>query len=306
MNRGRRAENIFHDKDDYQIFMDLLKETSEMWNIKVSAYCLLPNHYHLLIQTPDANISRSMRHLNGIYTQRYNRKHLCDGQLFRGRYKSIIISENSYLLQVVRYIHRNPLRANIVKKLEDYSWSSHKGYLSVAKKWDWINKKFILSMLSKNKKDWIRTYRKFVNVEDNSSIVSIFEGKKPPSIFGPQDFIDRIKSRYYQKDDVVEMPQTRELAPSIEHILKKVCKFYNVSIDDLYKTRRGEFNEPRSVAVYLARNIRLDSLVEISKVFHINKYSSTSSIIERLKERMKADKKLSKRVESLLKNIGKG
>ena len=221
MNRGRRAENIFHDKDDYQMFVDLLKETSKMWNIRISAYCLLPNHYHILVQTPEANISRSMRHLNGIYTQRYNRKHSCDGQLFRGRYKSILISENSYLLQVVRYIHRNPLRAGLAKKLEDYTWSSHKGYLSISKKWDWINKKFILSMLSKNKNKWIASYRKFVKVEDDSDIVKLFESKKPPSIFGPQDFIDRMKSQYYQKDDVVEKPQVKELAPSIGHILNR-------------------------------------------------------------------------------------
>ena len=105
MNRGRRGEDIFADEQDYIMFTELLKETSETWNIRVAAYCLMPNHYHMLIQTPDANISRSMRHLNGVYTQRYNRRHQCDGQLFRGRYKSILIDTDSYPMQVVRYIH---------------------------------------------------------------------------------------------------------------------------------------------------------------------------------------------------------
>ena len=303
MNRGRRAEKIFHDKDDYHMFIDLFKETAEMWNIRISAYCLLPNHYHLLIQTPDANISRSMRHLNGVYTQRYNSKHSCDGQLFRGRYKSILISEDSYLLQVVRYIHRNPLKAGLVKKLEDYPWSSHNGYLSVAKKWDWLHKKFILSMLTKKKSNWINTYRQFVKVEDDADIINVFEGKKRPSILGPEKFIDWVKSKYYHTDSVDEVPQVKDLAPDIDYIIKKVCKLYNVSIEELYKIRRGIFNEPRSAAIYLVRTLRRDSLNKISQAFGINKYSSTSSIIERLKYRMKSDKKLKKRIKTLLDDI---
>jgi REP-associated tyrosine transposase len=133
MNRGRRAEDIYSDAQDYIMFTELLKETSEMWNIRVAAYCLMPNHYHMLVQTPEVNLSRSMRHLNGAYTQRYNRRHQCDGQLFRGRYKSIIVGTDSYLLQVVRYIHRNPLRAELLDNIDGYKWSSHKGYTSIAK-----------------------------------------------------------------------------------------------------------------------------------------------------------------------------
>ncbi len=90
MNRGRRSEIIFFDKEDYSRFLDLLIEISEIWNANVAAYCLMPNHYHILLQTPDGNISRCMRHLNGLYTQQYNRMHGFDGQLFRGRYKSIL------------------------------------------------------------------------------------------------------------------------------------------------------------------------------------------------------------------------
>jgi REP-associated tyrosine transposase len=86
MNRGRRGEQIFGNKEDYWTFVDLLKELDDVFHVRVAAYCMMPNHYHLLIQTPDANLSRAMRHLNGVYTQRYNRRHGYDGQLFRGRY----------------------------------------------------------------------------------------------------------------------------------------------------------------------------------------------------------------------------
>lgn len=100
----------------------------------------MSNHYHLLIHTPDANLSRSMRHLNGVYTQRYNRKHRYDGQLFRGRYKCILVEPDSYALELVRYIHRNPLESGVVDNLQKYQWSSHKPYLSNAKKWNWLYK----------------------------------------------------------------------------------------------------------------------------------------------------------------------
>jgi len=160
----------------------------------------------------------------------------------------------------------------------------------------------IFTRRTKYKKDWIGSYRKFIKVEDNQDVIRVFEGRKSLPIFGPKDFIDHIKSLYYQKDAAVEIPWTRELAPDIDQIINEICKFYNVTRDDLYKTRRGAFNEPRSVAVYLARIIRLDSLVEISNAFHIEKYSSTSSIIERLKQRMKTEKNLAKRVSTLLEN----
>ena len=105
-----------------------------MWKLKVSAYCLMSNHYHLLVQTPEGNLSRCMRHLNGVYTQRFNRKYDRDGQLFRGRYKAVLVEEDSYLLELLRYIHRNPLEAGMVQDLEGWPpWSSHRGYLANAK-----------------------------------------------------------------------------------------------------------------------------------------------------------------------------
>ena len=129
MNRGRRNVDIFSDRVDFESFVTLLHKCVELWGVKVSAYCLMSTHYHLLIQTPLGNLSRAMRHLNGVYTQYYNRRHGCDGSLFRGRYKAIVVEEDSYLLELVRYIHLNPLRAGMVEALDDYIWSSHAGYM---------------------------------------------------------------------------------------------------------------------------------------------------------------------------------
>ncbi len=99
MNRGRRSEAIFSEKEDYSEFLDLLIEISAIWNANIAAYCLMSNHYHVLLQTPEGNISRCMRHLNGLYTQRFNRMHGFDVQLFRGRYKSILVCNDRHLLQ---------------------------------------------------------------------------------------------------------------------------------------------------------------------------------------------------------------
>ena len=156
MKRGRRGESVFESKDDYQLFLDILHEAIELFSLRISAYCLMTNHYHLLVQTPDSNLSRCMRHINGVYTQRFNAAHGLDGQLFRDRYKAILVGEDSYLLQLIRYIHKNPLRAGMVKRAELYEWSSHKGFLSRAQNWDWLHKQFILTMTSKDPKQQLK------------------------------------------------------------------------------------------------------------------------------------------------------
>ncbi len=305
MNRGRRSEKIFRDRHDYQMFVELLEQSSEMWNIRVAAYCLMANHYHILVQTPDANIARSMRHINGVYTQRFNRRHLCDGQLFRGRYKSILVGGNSYLLQLVRYIHRNPVKAGIADKPDDYLWSSHKGYLSIAKKWKWLHKEFIFSLLTKNRKEWVKEYRKFVAIENDEKIAGVFEHKKWPSVLGPERFIDWVKGKYYAVKSDQEVPQAQELAPEADSIINAVCKFYNVSRDELYRSRRGRFNEPRNVAIFLNRKLRRDSLKEIGRRFEMEKYSSISSVIERMKKQMLTDRNLKKRANRVANMVNK-
>ena len=299
MNRGRRSEKIFYGKDDYQRFVALLEEASEMWNIRICAYCLMPNHYHILLQTPDGNIARSMRHINGVYTQRFNRKHGVDGQLFRGRYKSMLVSADSYLLQLVRYIHHNPVKAGFTKVPEDYSWSSHKAYLAIAKKWNWLYKVFIYSILTKNKREWIKRYRQFVAIDSDADIAAIIEGPKWPAALGPRGFIDWVKGKYYSLKTNDEVPQVRTIAPALEAIIKTVCDFYGVKASDLSKTKRGEFNEPRNVAIYLIRKIRRDRLKEIGEQFMIEKYSTVSSIIEGTKGRLDKDRNLKRHIEEL-------
>ncbi|MCP4647950.1 MAG: transposase, partial [bacterium] len=194
------------------------------WNLRVAAYCLMTNHYHLLIQTPDTNLSRCMRHVNGVYTQRFNRTHLLDGQLFRGRYKAILVEGDSYLLELLRYIHRNPLEAGLEKVLEKYPWSSHPGYLSGAKKWKWLHKDFILSLFSKEKTVRRRAYKTFVTKETPEEINRILGRKNLPSALGSEIFLDWVKDSFFSGKRHKEVPESRSLSPEAERIEEEVCR----------------------------------------------------------------------------------
>jgi hypothetical protein len=266
----------------------------------------MPNHYHMLVQTPEANLSRSMRHLNGVYTQRYNRRHKCDGQLFRGRYKSILIDTDKYLLQAVRYIHRNPLKAGLVENISDYTWSSHKGYVSVAKKWDWLHKNHVLTLLSKNRKDWIRYYRKWVAVDTEDEVGHAIGRVKWPACLGSQEFIDRIREKYGAGKLNREIPSSRELMPDPGIIMDLVCKHYNVPHPMLFESRRGTVNHARNAAIYLTRKLRKDTLKEIGIRFHIQNERTVRSVVERVRKQLAKDRNLGHEMEKITEMIQKG
>lgn len=303
MNRGRRADRIFEERNDYLMFIELLKDATELWDVRISAYCLMPNHYHLLIHTPRGNLSRCMRHINGIYTQRFNRAHGLDGQLFRGRFKSILVDGDSYLVQLVRYIHRNPIRAGIADHLEQYPWSSHRGYLSSAEKWDWLYKGFILSLLSSEKKGLIKAYKRFIRTEDSEEISQIFERKKRPTFIGDEKFGSWLRERFFEKKRDPQVPESMALAPGLDIIKERVCTYYQIGESELAKSRRGKFNEARSMAIYLARILRKDGLMEISSEFGLRGYSSASSVLAVMGEKIQKNRLLRKRFEEIRRSL---
>ena len=302
MNRGGRYEAIFEDKNDYSAFIELLQEAIDIFHIKVAAFCLMQNHYHLLIQTPEGNISRSMRHINGVYTQRFNKIHGYDGHLFRGRYKAILIDADSYLMQVMRYIHRNPITAGLSENL-NYAWSSHKAYLCDSKKWSWVSSDKIFKMLSGSKAMQKIVYRDFVNEPDNDDFSSIYKKRKIPAILGSESFLKLIKNNYFIKKKHIEVPESQLLAPEPDKIMSVVCEKYKISISDLRVSIRGQLNEPRNVAIYLMRYLRGDTLSAICKEFGLKKDSSAGSIVDRVKKQVLKDKQFRNKVERIKKSI---
>ena len=305
MNRGRRAETIFHTQADYDGFVALLKEAVEIWNLRISAFCLMPNHYHLLVQTPEGNLSRCMRHINGIYTQRFNRSHKYAGQLFRGRYKAILVEENEYLLQLVRYIHQNPVKAKIVEKLAGYRWSSHRAYLSKTDKWSWLYKDFILAMLSQHPGRCVAEYKQFMHDDTDDELTDIFEKKKMPAFLGGQDFIAWVKDTFYSQKQDQDIADAALLAPELSMIKQVVSAYYNINPANLSHTRRGIPNEPRDMAVFLTRKLRRDTLATIGDAFGMNGYSTVSSAIERIKTHLSHDEKLTARKNEIYRRLTK-
>ena len=124
--RGNRREDIFEDNVDREVFLSVLEKVCDTYNWVCHAYCLMSNHYHLLIETPDGNLSKGMRQLNGVYTQAHNRKHGRSGHVFQGRYKAIVVEKEAYLLELCRYIVLNPVRAGMVRSAKDWPWSSYR------------------------------------------------------------------------------------------------------------------------------------------------------------------------------------
>jgi REP element-mobilizing transposase RayT len=132
-SRGNEKKLIFKDERDREIFLDTLSQVDKRYNWLCHAYCLMNNHYHLIIETPDGNLSAGMRQLNGVYTQTFNRQHNRVGHLFQGRYKGILIQKDSHLLEVCRYVVLNPVRAKAVKKPEQWRWSSYQATAGIEK-----------------------------------------------------------------------------------------------------------------------------------------------------------------------------
>jgi REP element-mobilizing transposase RayT len=299
MNRGRRKEKIFPADADCEAFITTLRETVALWNFRVAAYCLMSNHYHLLIQTPDGNLARGMRHLNGVYTQRFNRGHNEEGQLFRGRYKAVLVESDSHLLEVMRYIHRNPLKAGVAKTLGDYHWSSHQGYLTQGKKWAWLQKGDLLSMLTSTKAKQRSTYLDFVSKGEPREIGRFYSLKNLPSVLGSESFKEFIRDKFSALAYMQDIPESKILAPDAGKVIASVCDYYRIPRSELLVSKRGSENPPRDMAIYLVRRLCRMTLPRVGKEFGINNYSTVSSVIQRVKSKAERDKRLRKEIDKI-------
>jgi putative transposase len=168
-----------------------------------------------------------------------------------------------------------------------------------------LHKDYILKLFSKSKPESIRLYKQFVLKEIPDEINQIFAKKNLPAVLGSKSFVDRVKDKFLNLKNFEEIPETKRLAPGIDKIKHAVCMAYNIKETELYVTRRGYFNEPRNAAVYLVRLLRNDTLKHVGEEFGIAKYSTVSSIVERVKYGMKADKGLKNRIQNLAEKIAK-
>ena len=153
--RGDRRETIFEDDHDRHAFLTVVGQAMERFDAVVLAYCLMDNHYHLVIHTRRANLSRLMQHLNGVYTQAYNRRHRKVGHLFQGRFKGILVDENAYMLEVCRYVDLNPVRARIVRDPGKWPWSSYSAHTAQVPSPAWLDTPAVHGYLLGRRTVWI-------------------------------------------------------------------------------------------------------------------------------------------------------
>jgi REP element-mobilizing transposase RayT len=208
LSRGNDGKSIFSDETDRVRFISLLGDLSERFEVNIFAYTLMPNHYHLLLQTRRANLSKAMQWFGTTYTRHYNNKNSCRGHLFQGRYKSILVENDAYLVRLLCYIHRNPLRAGLVKRLIQYRWSSYPVYAYGKDHPEWLQTHLILSQSAA--KDPHLAYRRKVQryAEEKRRI---WEDVAHGFIYGSQEFVDWLKSGFLPADPDIEIPQQRKI-----------------------------------------------------------------------------------------------
>ncbi len=297
MNRGLGRQAIFHDRSDYDRFLLILAEAWGRWRFELYAYCLMGNHYHLCLKTPEPKLSRIMRHINGVYTQRYNRAHRRDGPLFRGRYKAMLIESEQYLGQVVRYIHLNPVDAGLAKRPEAYKWSSHKDYLSRTSP-SWLSKAALLEYFESS-----RAFHEFVLEGNEKTLSELHRKKRWPVILGSEDFIERIRSHSSRLTKEHVRKERQWVRPSLQKILESVAREFRVSLRSLIEAKRGETNLERKVALWAYREFGDSPHGEIASAFGLGSAKTVGWACQEIQKQALKNRGLRnhlKRIEQLI------
>ena len=217
-SRGNAQSPIFLDDEDREAFQGCLGEVVARFGWLCHAYCLMGNHYHLLIETPKGNLSAGMRQLNGVYTQRFNRHHKRVGHLFQGRFKAILVDRDSYLLEVCRYVVLNPIRASMVEKIERYAWSSYLATVSLAACPTWLKTDWVLGQFAQTRVAAQRRYAQFV--AEGAGLPSPWPAVKGQSLLGSDDFVEKMSPFLEGASEMKEIPRAQRLLhrPSLENL----------------------------------------------------------------------------------------
>lgn len=258
-SRGDRQEAIYEDDVDRRAYLSILEQVCQSHNWVCHAYCLMSNHYHLLIETPEANLSKGMRQLNGIYTQTFNRTHKRVGHVFQGRYKAILVEKDSYLLELSRYIVLNPVRAGMVRSAREWAWSNYRATTAQVSVPKYLNVDWVLSGFAKRRSLAIERYKQFVS-----------EGKVQPSpwaslrnqvYLGSEQFVEKMQSLIERDKELSEVPASQRRA------MPKALEYYETASAD------------RNTAISTAYSSGGYTLKQIGDYFGLH-YSTVSGVIK--------------------------
>ena len=215
--RGDRQEDIYLSDEDHLRWLSVLSQVCERFNWRCHAWCQMTNHYHLVVETVEGNLSKGMRQLNGVYTQDHNRRHKRVGHVFQGRYKAILVDADSYLLELSRYVVLNPLRAGMVRNPGQWRWSSYRSMVGKAEVPDWLETDWLLACFGKQRKRATEKYIEFVKA--GKGVDSIWKDLTHPAILGGESFIENVFRKYVDKDeDVLKEIKKLERRPLVKSL----------------------------------------------------------------------------------------
>ena len=290
-SRGNEGRKIFDFNADRERFLSYLKEAHQRFKIMIHAYCLMDNHYHLLVETPLANLSRGMQMINSGYTTYYNFKNKRLGHLFQGRYKAILVEKDSYAQQLSRYIHLNPVRTGTVSRPEEYPWSSYRYYTHSKETPAFLTSEFILTLFSNKRYEGQKDYKSFVEEGLSKEMVNPLKGVTAGLILGSHGFVQEIKDKYLDRSK-----KSRDL-PSLRELKKDYA-----SAEDIISFLQDEDalteRECLKIMAYLLRKHTGETLEEISRRLS-NRMSAAaiSQSFSRLEKKRGRDRNLNKKLE---------
>lgn len=291
-SRGNQKQAIYLSDRDRVDFLDIVGEAHNKFSAIIHTYCLMNNHYHLILETPLGNLSRIMHFINTSYTIFFNKKHSRVGHLFQGRYKAILVEADTYAMELSRYIHLNPVRAKIVPVPEQYPWSSYREFMDTTMKLNttWLEKDLVLGYFGSNLSEARVRYIEYVNEAVGKDIANPFNKTDAGLILGSEDFIARIKRIHLQgRPKNREIPAIRGLRdkPSLEDIHCAAAHFY-----------AGDAKFARNVAIYLCCKNTDYCLGEIARFYRVGK-STIGKISNQLKVLAAVDNKFDRAVKNI-------
>ena len=304
-NYGLDNQRVFPSAKYFEAFLEGLGETCSRLNVEVHAYCLLRNQYQLVVKTPEANLSRFMRQVDGLYTQQYQRLKRIDGSLFKGRYKAVLVQADNYLLPLSRYIHTK-VKAS---ELNNYPYSSYTYFTRKAKPPVWFNRGDTLKQLRTVAAKRPAAYKKYVAQGVDDELGHFYGKKNLSSVMGDakfRQFAQRKRSATAVRG--VSRGANAKWRPSCKQIISAVAKQFKVTEASIYKAARGpgSKNVPRWVAMYLCQELSAVTLQSMAKLFRLKRYGTVSTTVGKLKLEFEENPKVLATTERLARKLSRG
>ncbi len=280
--RGNAQAAIYRDDDDRQMFLDLLGREIHQQGWLCYAYCLMDNHYHLLIETPEPNLSKGMRRLNQVYTQTFNRRHGQVGHVLQGRYKSIVVDKDNYFLELSRYIVLNPVRARMVKAAKDWSWSSYRATAGMKSPPEWLHVKPVWKRFGHKQEEARKRYREFVRQGMGQG--SPWKQLRGQIYLGGEGFLARME-KLVSKQNLANIPRQQTQPTRLDRgaVLARVSQVYALQTDEILSRSHAQAYHCAAWLLRRSANVSLKGVAELfgvspSRISHIQRSMETGQL----------------------------